>query len=88
MVVKKQTKIKPYESLGECESIQAMSKISAKLGDTYYTFEFVKRTYFPENNRNKINLEKEKELLWDEVNAEVDNQIGIIFDEAEKRKNK
>jgi hypothetical protein len=85
MVVKKKTKT-IYESLGECESIQATSRISAKLHDTFYTFEFVKKVNFPQNVRDKINLNKEKDILWNEVNEEVDNQIQFIFDENKKVK--
>ena len=69
--------MKDYESQAITTSIQAHSRISVKLNDTFYTFEFVEKREFPVDlvDEGTINFEKERELLWDDVHAQVDKQV-------------
>ena len=74
--------MKDYESQAVTTSIQAHSRISVKLNDTFYTFEFVEQREFPVDlmDENKIDLNKERELLWDEVHAQVDKQVQDVVE--------
>ena len=74
--------MKDYESQAVTTSIQAHSRISVKLNDTFYTFEFVEHREFPVDlvDEGSINFEKERELLWDEVHAEVDKQVQDVVE--------
>ena len=74
--------MKEYESQAVTTSIQAHSRISVKLNDTFYTFEFVEQREFPVDlmDESKIDLNKERELLWDEVHAPVDKQVQDVAD--------
>ena len=74
--------MKDYESRAVTTSIQAHSRISVKLNDTFYTFEFVEQREFPVDlvDEGTINFEKERELLWDEVHAQVDKQVQDVVE--------
>jgi hypothetical protein len=74
--------MKNYESQAVTTSIEAHSRISVKLNDTFYTFEFVETREFPTDliDENKIDLNKERELLWDEVHAQVDKQVQDVVE--------
>lgn len=69
-----------YQSQAVTTSIEAHSRISVKLNETFYTFEFVEKREFPVDlvDEGSINFEKERELLWDEVHAQVDKQVSDI----------
>jgi len=69
--------MKNYKSQAVTTSIQAHSRISVKLNDTFYTFEFVEKREFPVDlvDEGTIKFEKERELLWDDVHAQVDKQV-------------
>ena len=74
--------MKDYESQAVTTSIQAHSRISVKLNDTFYTFEFVETREFPVDliDEGRIDLNKERELLWDEVHAQVDKQVQDVVE--------
>lgn len=74
--------MKDYESQAVTTSIQAHSRISVKLNDTFYTFEFAEHREFPVDliDENKIDLNKERELLWDNVHAQVDKQVQDVVE--------
>ena len=74
--------MKDYESQAVTTSIEAHSRISVKLNDTFYTFEFIERREFPVDliDENQIDLNKERELLWDEVHAQVDKQVQDVVE--------
>ena len=74
--------MKDYESRAVTTSIQAHSRISVKLNDTFYTFEFVETREFPVDliDEGRIDLNKERELLWDEVHAQVDKQVQDVVE--------
>lgn len=72
--------MKNYESQAVTTSIEAHSRISVKLNDTFYTFEFIEKRELPVDliNEDKIDLIKERELLWDEVHVQVDKQVQDV----------
>lgn len=65
-------KEQPYEQKAVTAKITASSRISLKIKDSYYTVEYSEERIIPDVAG--VNLEKEKELLWDTVNTECDNQ--------------
>jgi hypothetical protein len=60
--------------------IRATSRVSVKLNESFYTFEFQEERAFPIDlvDEGQINFEKEKEMLWDEVHSQVDKQVSDI----------
>lgn len=74
--------MKDYKSQAVTTSIQAHSRISVKLNDTFYTFEFMEERQFPIDlmDEGTIDFAKEKELLWDEVHAQVDKQVQVVVE--------
>lgn len=67
------------------KTISATSRASVKIGDSFYTFEFGEECEVPEDiTVDELNEEKKK--LWDELNAEVDNQISEVYDFLHKKK--
>ena len=52
-------------------TIRATSRISTKIRDTFYTFEYCEERQIEDGD----NLEEEREKLWDTCNGEVDNQV-------------
>lgn len=71
----KQSNLQPYYSKGITKEISVTSRASAKLGNNYYTFEYSETKYFPVENIEDVDIDKERQLLWQEANNEVDNQI-------------
>jgi len=69
---------KEYQSKATPTFIEAHSRISVKMQDTFYTFEFVERRDLPQDK--DVNIEKEKELLWKDVHAQVDMQVQDVVD--------
>ena len=63
-----------YESKATTTKISATSRVSAKIGDDFYTLEFSEEREFIPNTPN-VDLEKERELLFDDVNYIVDTQL-------------
>ena len=70
-----------YEPLMETYSIKFTSRASVKVGDSFYTVEACEERVlpFPNDNKKKVDFAKERELLWDCVNTECDNQIQDIL---------
>ncbi len=52
-------------------TIRATSRISTKIRDTFYTFEYCEERQIEEGD----NLEEARANLWKTCNAEVDNQV-------------
>ena len=63
-----------YESKAIITSIKATSRASVKIGDSYYTLEYCEERMIPDTD--DIDINTERRMLWDTVNAEVDNQIA------------
>ena len=62
-------KNQPYE-------ISATSRASIKIKDNYFTVEYHEERVIPEIDG--VQIDKERELLWNTVNNECDNQIEEI----------
>lgn len=62
--------------MAKTTTIKASSRASVKVGDNFYTVEWTEeRTIQP-----KDDIEEERQLLWDDVNREVDEQIEEILE--------
>lgn len=83
-----------YEVKAITKTIKATSRASVKVGDSYYTVEYSEERALPEIEElnatdisgkihveilNDFDIEKEKKFLWEDVNAECDNQIADIL---------
>ncbi len=73
---KKTVKPKPYESKAIIQSISATSRASIKVKDNFFTVEYQEERIIPDIKG--VDIEEERRLLWDTVNAECDNQIEEI----------
>ena len=62
------------EIKGKTVFIEAHSRVSVKIKESFYTFEFVERREVPED----ANLPLEREALWSVVHGEVDKQVEDI----------
>ena len=60
--------------------IRATSRVSVKLNESFYTFEFQEERAFPIDlvEEGQINFEREKEMLWDEAHSQVDKQVSDV----------
>lgn len=61
------------ESKAITTSIKFSSRASIKINDNFFTFEACEERQIPDIE--DIDLDTERELLWDTVNDEVDKQV-------------
>lgn len=73
---------KQYESKAIINKISATSRGAVKIRDNYFTVEYAEERTIPE--LPDIDIDKEREILWDEVNCVVDNQIQDIINTYKK----
>ena len=66
-----------YEVKAVIKTIKATSRASVKVGESYYTVEYSEERIIPDVEG--IDIEKERQFLWEDVNAECDNQIEDIL---------
>jgi len=66
-----------YKSQAITTSIKFTSRASVKIHDNFYTIECCEERIIPD--LPNIKLDKEREILWDMVNGEVDKQIEDIL---------
>lgn len=66
-----------YESKAITTSIKFTSRASIKIKDSFYTIEACEERAIPDVEG--VNLEEERKLLWDTVNAECDQQLEDII---------
>ena len=66
-----------YVSKCKTKTISATSRASIKVGDSFYTLEFTEERTVPQTSG--VDLIKEKDALWDEVNSQVDKQIEDVL---------
>ena len=71
-----------YEAKAITTKISATSRASIKIRESYFTMEYCEERVIPDIEG--VDLEQEKAILWDVVNAEVDNQVGILREMANK----
>lgn len=71
-----------YISKGETTKITISSRASVNIGKNYYTFEYSEEKCFPQDKTNldSFDIEKERQIMWQEANMEVDNQIKETVD--------
>ena len=72
-----------YISKAKVNVIRATSRASVKIRDNYFTVEYSEERVIPDDST--VDIEKERALLWDTVNAECDNQILDIKDSFTSR---
>lgn len=70
----------PYLPVGITNKLQVSSRVSVKLQDTFYTFEFIEERYIPGHLIGEANMDLEKAALWDSAHAEVDKQVQDVVD--------
>ena len=71
-----------YVSKAITTKITANSKCTVKLKDNYYSIEFTEERTLPEVG--DVDLDAERQVLFDDVNAVVDEQINQILDTFKK----
>ena len=57
------------------KTIKATSRLSTKVGESFYTFEYCEERQIEEND----NIEEKRADLWEVCNTEVDNQLAEVF---------
>ena len=63
-----------YVQQAKTVKISATSKATVQIKGMYYSFSYSEERELPEDD-SRVNLEKERELLWETLNDEVDKQI-------------
>ena len=66
-----------YQSKATISSIRATSRASVKVRDNFYTVEYSEERTLPTDI--EYDIDKEREILWNTVNDEVDKQIEDII---------
>lgn len=66
-------KKKEYEQKAVTTTLRFISRASIKIGESFYTMEACEERVIPD--LPDVDIEQERKLLWDTVNAEVDNQL-------------
>lgn len=74
-----------YASQAIISTIKATSRASVKIGDSYYTLEYCEERIIPDTE--DVDIIMERQVLWDTVNAEVDNQIHDIVEAVKNSRN-
>lgn len=72
-----------YEVKGVPTKITATSRAAIKLKDNYYTVECSEERAIPDVDG--VDIEKERQALFDDVNATVDMQIEDIYNTFKKK---
>jgi len=68
-----------YKSYAIPTTIKATSRISLKVNETFYTLEYTEERTIPSDAyMPDFSIEKERAILWDTVNAEVDKQAEDV----------
>ena len=70
------SKKKEYVSKATVSSIRATSRISLKIKEVFYTLEYTEERLIPAEKG--VDIEQERKILWDTVNAEVDKQAADV----------
>ena len=72
-----------YEVKGVPTKITATSRVAIKIKDNYYTVECSEERSIPDVEG--VDIEKERQALFDDVNATVDGQIEDIYNTFNKK---
>ena len=72
-----------YEVKGVPTKITATSRVAIKIKDNYYTVECSEERSIPDVEG--VDIDKERQALFDDVNATVDGQIEDIYNTFNKK---
>ena len=72
-----------YEVKGVPTKITATSRVAIKIKDNYYTVECSEERSIPDVEG--VDIEKERQALFDDVNSTVDMQIEDIYNTFKKK---
>ena len=72
-----------YEVKGKTTKITATSRVAIKIKDNYYTVEYSEERSI--NEDENTDMEKERQCLFDDVNAVVDAQAEDIIKTFQKK---
>ena len=72
-----------YEVKGVPTKITATSRVAIKIRDNYYTVECSEERSIPDVEG--VDIEKERQALFDDVNSTVDMQIEDIYNTFKKK---
>jgi len=64
--------------------IRANSRCTVKIKDNFYSIEYTEERSLPDINEVPYDIDKERQLLWQEVNEVVDDQIDDILQPYKK----
>ena len=73
-----------YESKATVTKITATSRVAIKIHDNYYTVEYSEERSIPDVEG--IDIQAERQILFDDVNAIVDAQADDIIQTFQKKK--
>jgi len=73
-----------YVSKATVSTISVTSRAAVKFRDNYYTIEYHEERTFPADIKD-VDMNKERAMLWDTCNTEVDKQVEDIFEMARKK---
>ena len=78
-----------YEPKAIISKIQATSRMSLKISrsgkEQYYTIEYSEERVIPDIDG--VDIDKEREALWDAVNEQCDEQAAVIYETFASPKN-
>ena len=66
-----------YEVKGKITKISATSRMSIRVKENFFTIEYSEERIIPDIKG--VDIDKEREALWDTVNGQCDDQAGIIY---------
>ncbi len=66
-----------YVQQAKTVKISATSKATVQIKNNYYSFSYGEERELPEDDL-RVNLDEERKLLWESLNAEVDKQIEEV----------
>ena len=66
-----------YNSKAVTTQITATYRMSIKIHDNFHTVEYTEQRTIPDVDG--VNIEKEKQLLWNDVVEEIENQVDDII---------
>ena len=72
-----------YEVKGVPTKVTATSRVAIKIKDNYYTVECSEERSIPDVEG--VDIDKERQALFDDVNATVDGQIEDIYNTFKKK---
>lgn len=68
-----------YKVQGVPTTISAVSRVSVKVKETFYTLEYSEERILPPPEQG-CDIVKERKALWDAVNTEVDKQVKDVYE--------